>query len=68
VWEIGIHASNLFAFPGAGATVKVYSNGVEIERVTRLINAVDEFWVVGRWDAQSEDWTPINAVFDGIPR
>jgi len=67
-FEVGVHASNLFGYAGAGATVTVYANGQLVERKTALIQAADEFWVVGRYDAARQIWVPINAVFDGIPR
>jgi hypothetical protein len=65
---VGVHASNLFGFTGAGATVTVYSHGQLVHRASAYLSANDTFWVVGRFDATHQTFTSINSIFDGIPR
>ncbi len=67
-FDVGVHLANPFGFPGAEARVRVFSNGELVEDTTRLLATANEFWWVGRWEADSQVWTEVDSVFDGVPR
>ena len=67
-FDVGVHLANPYNFSGAQATVRVWANGELVEEATRLLVTANEFWWIGRWDAQDDDWTVVDSVFDGVPR
>ncbi|MEZ4459487.1 MAG: hypothetical protein R3E66_07105 [bacterium] len=67
-FDVGVHLANPYNFAGAQATVRVWANGELVEEATRLLLTANEFWWLGRWDADDADWTVVDSVFDGVPR
>lgn len=65
-FDVGVHLANPFNFSGSEARVRLWAKGTLVNDSTRLLVTNNEFWWLGRWDANR--WTQVDSSFAEIPR
>lgn len=67
-FEVGVYVSNTFNFDAVLTQVRVYrGRQLVAELHSDSLQNANDFWLVGRWDEETGEWTEINSVFSGFP-
>ncbi len=66
--EFGIYLANPFNFGGAQATLRIWQGRQLIDLRSAFVSEAGNFWLVGRLDPATRNFTEIDSISDGFPR